>query len=162
MVIIYGILSSFLWTLLFCRCSYSLSELSCSSISGVFIFLDFTLLPFPVCPCPSLFLGVAACFGWKYFEMVLFCVLCCSRLVLLLLACGVSTVSNSLLLLHIYVYSTACPSYAKCTHSRKEARSPRDFFCQLSVWDVPVSTRELCASTCFRNDEPVVSILGQT
>ena len=101
MVIIYGILPSSLWALLLTRCSYSLSELTGSSVRGEFIFLDFTLLLGLLLTCPYLFLGVVACVGWKNFAMVLLCVLCRGRLVLLLLAFGVSTVSKSLLLLHM-------------------------------------------------------------
>ena len=40
--------------------------------------------------------GGPTCISWKYFAMVLVCVLCCGRLVLLLLTWGVSTVSKNL------------------------------------------------------------------
>ena len=73
----------------FCRCSYSVSGFTGSSVLGVYIFLDFTLLLGPLWTCPSsvrcLFLGVAACIGLKYFAMVLLCALCRGRLGLLLL-----------------------------------------------------------------------------
>ena len=39
--------------------------------------------------------------GWKYFAMVLVCVLCCGRLVFLLVTWRVSSASKTLLLLHI-------------------------------------------------------------
>ena len=117
-LIIYGILSSSLWTLLFCRCSYSVSEFTGSSVLGVFIFLNFTLLLGPLWACPSsvrcLFLGVAACIGLKYFAMVLLCALCRGRFGLLLLVSGGFTVSNSILLLHM---STPLPVHRMRMHS---------------------------------------------
>ena len=59
------------------------------------------------------------------------------------------------------VYSTASPSYAN-ELILKRRLNRRGISCLLSVLDVPVSTRKLCASTCFRYDRPVVSMLGQT
>ena len=88
-------------------------------------FLDFTLLLFSVCPCPSLFLGVAACSGWKYIEMVLLCVLCWGRLTLLLLTCEVSTVSSILLLLHM---STPLPVHRIRMHSFSKGGSIAEVF----------------------------------
>ena len=102
----------------FFRCSYSVSEFTGSSVLGVFIFLDFTLLLGQLWACPSsvrcLFLGVAACIGLKWFAMVLLCALCRGRFGLLLLVSVRSTVSNSLLLLHM---STPLPVHRMRMHS---------------------------------------------
>ena len=116
----------------FCRCSYSVS-----SVSGVFIFLDFTLLLSLLWTCPSsvwfLFLGVVA--------MVLLCGMCRGCFGLLLLACGV-------LLCRIVFCCSICPLtclsiVCECTQFQTEARSPRDFVCLLSVWNVSLSTHDL-------------------
>ena len=112
MVIIYNILSFFLWALPLFQCSYSWSELSVSSVGDVFILLHFILLLVPCCPC--LFLGGSTCIGWKYFAMMLVCVLCCGRLVLLLVTWGVSSASKILLMLHI---STPLPVHCMQMHS---------------------------------------------
>ena len=125
MVIIYSILSFSLWAIHFCRCSYSLSELSVSSVGDMFIFLDFTLLLVLFCTCSCLFLGGPTCIGWKYFAMVLVCVLCCGRLVLLLLTWGWSTLPKILLLLHM---STSLPVHRMRMHSDPKGGSIAEGF----------------------------------
>ena len=118
-VIIYGILSFFLWAFLFFRCSLSWSQSSVTSVGDVFIFLHYTLLLVQFCACGPI------CICWKYFAMALVCVLCCGRLVSLLVTWGVSSASKILLLLHI---STPLPVHRMRMHSDLNGGSIAEVF----------------------------------
>ena len=98
------------------------------------------------------FLGVVACIDWKYFAMVLLCVLC-GVLVLLLLASGVSTVASSARM------STPLPVHRMRMHSVPNGGSIAEGFCLSTIRvGCSLSTREFYASTCFQYDEPVTSM----
>ena len=95
-VIIYGILSFFVWALLFYRCSYSVSKLSVSSV-GDEMYLFFCILP-----CYQFFSVLVL----VYSSLEVFCngVSLCPALWAPCFASsnlGVSSVSKILLLLHI-------------------------------------------------------------
>ena len=50
-----------------------------------------------------------------------------------------------------YICSLHCLSIVcECTQLQKEAQLRWDFVCPLSIWDVSLSNRELCAITCLR------------
>ena len=95
---------------------YSVSGLTGSSVSGVYIFLDFTLLLGLLWTCPSLFLSVVAGIGWKYFAMVLLCPVqrsfCFTSVSLLGVYCVKEFPAAP------YVHSTPCPSYADALRSK--------------------------------------------